>query len=250
MLNLLQPQDRRSLAAGDGPEAVAARARLAAAGVDGALIAAVAAWFGELPLAGTPAVLEVGAGVGTQLAALVAARPAEACGLALSAPALDAAARLHPGAATWIVANADRRLPFLDASLDVAVGVKGPKNPPELARVLRPGGRLLLVVPGAEDLAELRRATAGAALPRDPAARALERFGAPFLLRRRVETRERCTLAGELLRDLLRVSYRGLRASEARRAEELGELAVTLHSVLLDLERGPAEDATYSGGSS
>ena len=39
----------------------------------------------------------------------------------------------------------------------------------------------------------------------------------------------------ELLRDLLRVSYRGARASEARRAQELEAQAVTLAATLLHL---------------
>jgi len=161
----------------------------------------------------------------------------DAYGLDLSAHAVRAAARLHPGP-TWLIDNADRRLPFLDASLDLVLSVKGPKNPPEFARVLRPGGHLLLAVPGADDLVELRRATAGGGLPRDPAQRALERFGAPFELADRRDVTERVALDPAGLRDLLLVAYRGQRRSEAARAATLEAATVTAAAVLLAFRRG------------
>lgn len=250
VLNLLQPQDRRSLEAGDARDIVAARARLADLELDRALVETLMNWCAELGPAPGAALLEVGCGVGTQLAALAAARPLAAFGLDLSAHAADAAARRHPRP-TWLVGNADRRLPFLDRSLDVLLSVKGPKNPAEFARVLVPGGRLCVVVPGVDDLVELRSATAAGGLRRDPAARALERFQLGFTLASRREVRDERLLAGAALQDLLHVAYRGRRQSEAARAAELQELRVTLSSVVLELVRdGRADAAAHSGGSS
>ena len=238
-VNLLQPQDRKSLAAGDSAEAVQARLRLAARGADVELRRAVGGWLERVDVA--QAVLEVGAGPGVLLGTLDAP---ERYGLDLSVHAVERAAREHADA-TWIVANADRRLPFVDASLDVVLSMRGPKNPAEFARVLAPGGHLLLGVPGELDLAELRRATAGEALPRDPAARAIEAFDAEFVLDASVltdgrrEVTERVELDREGLADLLRTVYRGARGPERARAAELDALAVTQATVLLHLRPKP-----------
>jgi len=93
-------------------------------------------------------------------------------------------------------------------------------------------------VPGADDLVELRRATAGGGLPRDPAQRALERFGAPFELADRRDVTERVALDPAGLRDLLLVAYRGQRRSEAARAATLEAATVTAAAVLLAFRRG------------
>lgn len=237
--NLLQPQDRRSARAGDARETVAARERLARAGVDAALRAALGARVARLAAAGgARALLDVGCGPGVVLAA--AAPPgALAFGLDLSVPAVDAAARRSPGHG-WIVANADRRLPFQDASLDLVLAIKGPRNPAEFARVLAPGGRLLLAACAPDDLDELRRASAGGALPRDPAERALALCAGRFVLEAREEVRERTALEPDALRDLLRVAYRGARHAEARRADALEPMAVTQSSVLFELRSSSA----------
>src|SRR5215207_8392324 len=62
--NLLQPQARRSRTPGDGPQAVAARERLAGVGFDGALALALAERAGALALAPGAGVLDAGCGVG------------------------------------------------------------------------------------------------------------------------------------------------------------------------------------------
>lgn len=241
-LHLLQPQDRRSRQPGDDPAIVAARERLARAGLDQALRAAVGARVAGLGLGQGAGVLDVGCGVGSVLAALReagAAPGAELYGVDLSAAAVAAAARREPGA-LWIVANADRRLPFLDGSLDLVLSIKAPKHPQEFARVLAPGGTLLLALPAVDDLLELRRATAGEGLARDPAQRAREAFAERFELLETSTVRERPRLAPEVARDLLRASYRGARRGERERAGALCETTVTLGATLLLLRRRDA----------
>lgn len=239
-VNLLQPQDRRSAVPGDAPGLVEARLRLAAAGADHDLRAAVARWSDSPAIRGAGgALLEVGSGPGLLLGELARDPSREAYGLDLSLRAVARAARAYPRAG-WIVANADRRLPFLDASLSVLISMRGPKNPGEFARVLLPGGHLLLGVPGVDDLGELRRATAGGELPRDPAERALAAFAARFELVGRWECRQRLALDRGGLGDLLATVYRGARWSEARRAAELEGLTVTQATVLLHLRAARA----------
>jgi 23S rRNA (guanine745-N1)-methyltransferase len=64
------------------------------------------------------------------------------------------AARAHPRAVS-VVADTWARLPVADAAVDRVLVVFAPRNGPEIARVLRPGGRLVVVTPSADHLTEL-----------------------------------------------------------------------------------------------
>jgi SAM-dependent methyltransferase len=77
---------------------------------------------------------------------------------------------------TGVVLDLWRPLPLRDASADVLLDVFAPRNPPEYARVLRPDGALVVVVPTADHLSELR-ATAGMLdIPDGKAERVEEQF--------------------------------------------------------------------------
>ena len=159
-VNLLQPQDRRSPVAGDSSEAIDARARLLAAGVGRTILDGFVARAASLELADGAVVAELGAGTGDALGALAADRAVTGVGIDLSTAAASKAARRFP-ALTWVVANADRRLPLLDRSVSLALSLHARRNPEESSRVLCAHGHLLLAVPGADDLIELRRAVLG-----------------------------------------------------------------------------------------
>lgn len=100
-------------------------------------------------------VVDVGAGTGRHLAAVLDARP-HSVGLALDASrhALRRAARVHPRAAA-VLCDVWRPLPLADATADVLLDVFAPRNGAEFARVLRPDGELLVVTPAPDHLAEL-----------------------------------------------------------------------------------------------
>jgi 23S rRNA (guanine745-N1)-methyltransferase len=234
--NALQPQDRRSLEAGDSPEAVAARQRLFECGVGGALASELARLVGELECAHQPAVLDVGCGPGLFLRALTERRTLTTCGLDLSRHAIEAATKVLPRA-TWIVANADRRLPFASGTFDCVLSLAGPKNASEFARVLAPHGHVILAVPAADDLIELRGAVLDEGRTIERAAKTLGLFAPLFALTQRREIRERKEHSAEGLQDLLCVSYRGARRGEAARAATLESLEVTSSSEILVLER-------------
>lgn len=225
--NLLQPQDRRSRNPGDPKEAAEARRRLFAAGHGEPLLRALVEILDDLDLPARPAILDVGCGEGSMLDAVGREREIEAHGLDLSVPAIDLAARAFPKA-TWIVGNADRFLPYAEGSLDVVMSLTARLHPTELRRILAPEGRLLVAVPGPDDLIELREALLGEGIERDRLERAAgELSAAGFELERRLAVRHVAELDAAGIRDVLASSYRGARASERRRLEGLSHLAVT-----------------------
>jgi hypothetical protein len=57
---------------------------------------------------------------------------------------------------TGVVLDLWRPLPLRDAAADLAINVFAPRNPPEFARALRRHGHLVVVVPTAGHLNELR----------------------------------------------------------------------------------------------
>lgn len=59
---------------------------------------------------------------------------------------------------TWMVASARARLPFADGGVGALLNVFAPRAPEEFARVMAPGGLLMVVTPLAEHLAEARAA--------------------------------------------------------------------------------------------
>lgn len=226
--NLLQPQDRRSLDAGDSRAAALARRRLFDAGHDLALLREVGATVAGLPPppAGA-AVLDVGCGEGSMLAALFGERPWAAHGIDLSVPAIELAARRAP-AATWVVANADRALPYARGSFALLMSLTARRPAGEMRRVLAADGWLVVAVPGPDDLVELRAAVQGEGRRQERLARVVAELDGDFALAGRRSVRWQARLDHESLRDLLATTYRGARAAERRRFEELDGLALTM----------------------
>lgn len=101
-------------------------------------------------------VVDVGCGTGYYLAGVLARLPgARGLGLDTSVRALRSAARAHDrvAAVAWDVF---RPFPLADGVADVVLDVFAPRNPAEFHRVLRPTGRLVVVRPSGQHLAELR----------------------------------------------------------------------------------------------
>ena len=100
-------------------------------------------------------VVDLGAGTGWYLARLLELLPDRA-GLALdlSKHALRRAARAHSRIAA-VACDAWRPLPLRDSVAALALSAFAPRNGPELARVLRPDGALVLAAPTQAHLGEL-----------------------------------------------------------------------------------------------
>lgn len=233
-VNLLQPQDRRSLAAGDSLSAVDARASLLADGVGRTLIDAIAARASALDLGDDPVIVDLGCGSGDALAALSEAN--SGIGIDLSTPAIDRASRRFPNR-TWVVANADRRLPLLDHSVDLVLSLHGRRNPSEVARVLRAGRYHLVAIPAADDVIELRELVQGTRVERDRKDAVLAEHEAVFQLVEHSVVRETLSLDRAALLNLLQGTYRGVRRGAADRVAALTRMDVTLASDLLVFRR-------------
>lgn len=147
---------RAEPAAADTAAMVAARSSVHAAGVLAPLSEALAATVADHLGARTgPAVLDLGAGTGDHLAAVLDAVP-DAVGIAidLSRAAARRAARVHPRVGA-VVADAWQRLPVRDGVVEAVLNLFAPRRLDELARVLAPGGIAVLVTPGPGHLAPL-----------------------------------------------------------------------------------------------
>jgi 23S rRNA (guanine745-N1)-methyltransferase len=171
-INLLQPQDKKAKNPGDSKDAALARRRLHERGTTEPLLQGLSEL---LAASASDVVLDAGCGDGFYLGSLAQRIGFAAHGVDLSIPAIDAAARKYK-TCEWVVANADRFLPYSEASFSRVMSITARMNPPEFRRVLREDGRLLVAIPAPDDLIELR------GIGRDRAERTLNEFGALFTL--------------------------------------------------------------------
>ena len=150
---------RPSTGTGDSPSMVQARASFLGRGHYAAFADAVASALSAQDegneVGRDEPIAEVGAGTGYYLAQVLRGREGSGVALDVSAAAARRAARAHERIGS-VVADAWTSLPLRDACLGGVVVAFAPRSGGELARVVRTGGRLVVLVPGADHLAELR----------------------------------------------------------------------------------------------
>ena len=156
-VNLLPVQNKRSKDPGDSKAMVQARREYLNKGYYQPLAQALA----DTVLAmGSQALLDAGCGEGYYLRYLV--EQAEQQGTELSVAALDISKWAVQTAAkqdkrlSWMVAS-NNAIPLANNSVDTILCVFGFPVEAEFKRVLKPGGRLIMVDPASEHLIELKR---------------------------------------------------------------------------------------------
>ncbi len=208
--NLLPIQHKKSRAPGDNHPMIRARRDFLAAGHYAPLRDTIAdllhSWH-------TETLLDVGCGEGWYTAALTRSAR-EVIGLDIAKEAARLAAKQTPSA-TWLVASS-AALPLADESVDVITSLFSPVSINEAVRILRPGGRLLLVTPGETHLRMLRERLFDEVRPHQP-----DKFVAGLAPRFTLETRQELTFPLSLdrksLADLLMMTPYAWRALREKR---------------------------------
>lgn len=150
---LMPPRRRR--ATGDDAAMVAARAAVLGSQLLAPLTTALVRTVLNVTRERAPVVLDVGAGTGHHLAAILDALP-DAQGVAFDASgaALRRAALAHPRIAA-VAGDVWHEVPLRDATVGLVTNVFAPRNASEFTRVLEPGGTLIVATPGPGHLREL-----------------------------------------------------------------------------------------------
>lgn len=183
----------------DTAEMVAARLRFLDAGHYRPILDAVAGGIDPR----TRTWVEPGAGPAWYLSRLLEAHPA-AHGLAgdVSVAAARRAARAHPRIGA-VVFDTWREWPVADASADLVLAIFAPRNVTEFARVLRPGGQVIVVTPNPDHLAELRAGYGLLDVPGDKSDRLADALADDFYADGRVEVRAELALSATEVGDLI-----------------------------------------------
>ena len=227
---LLQPQDRRSLNAGDSDAAVLARQNWLARGHATGLIETLKPWIESQSVnsASCLRTLDLGCGEGSFGPALFPNDADNYCGIDLSKRAIKLAARGWPSA-TWVLANADRILPVADASVHRITSLFGRRPVEEIARALCAGGICIVAVPGEDDLIEVREHVHQEGQRRarwETVVDEMANAGLDFIERKLWQ--RQVSLEPDAITDALAMTYRAVRHSEQARLRTVTAMEVTL----------------------
>lgn len=160
-VNLLLTKGKRPKFQGDSKEMLQARRRFLEAGyylpLSQAMNKQIVAWLGKQTA--VPAIADIGCGEGWYLGQLQQRlADVRSCffGVDVAKTAIQLAAKQYP-IPQFVVADIWHNLPFANGSITILLNLFAPRNPAEFARVLAPGGLLLVVIPQPHHLQQLRR---------------------------------------------------------------------------------------------
>jgi len=175
-------------------------------------------------------VLEAGCGEGHFIGGLAAGAQDGECyfGLDVSRDALRVAARRHRGV-LFFRNDVHHRICLRDGCVHLLLDIFAPRNPREFRRVLRPSGLLVVVIPAAAHLAELRAALPMIGMEPEKLRRTIERFRGPFELEGHDVVEFGAALEGDDVLDLVSMTPSAWHMDERARAQAsaLGPLEVT-----------------------
>lgn len=165
------------------------------------------------------AILDAGCGEGYYLHQLMEALPfpSDGYGLDISKEAVRLGASRYKDAC-FLVGSIHQPLLFATSSLDVVLNVFAPRNPAEFARVLRPGGLALVVIPAEGHLAALHDALCLPRIDGDKERRAVADFEGSLVPSHAETIRYRRVLPPEDVLHLIRMTPTFWHLSDEARA--------------------------------
>jgi SAM-dependent methyltransferase len=257
-VNLLAVRGRRQ-AGGDTAEMVAARSRFLDRGLYRQLADTIAACAlqclserGQQSLSTlVPFVVDAGCGEGYYLAhlrQLVGMHPDLAhvvcSGFDFSSDAIGQAARREPSC-VWLIADARDAWPYRDGAVSLLLNIFAPRNPQQLARVIASDGHLIVVIPTAQHLRELRAQVPLLGMQAGKRDHVLHQLSPAFVLRKSVVIEYTIALDSPGLVDLIRMtpSNRHLTAQDWRLIERIAGIQTQVSCEVLVLQRGGRDSA-------
>ncbi len=157
-------------------------------------------------------------------------------GMDVSKDGVQLASRKHP-LARFLLSNVHHHIPFTDGSISVASSIFSPRNFGEFARVLEPGGLLLIAIPTPAHLQELREFVKMLKIDEDKEAKLLQSLG-DFVLVESSALEGAAALGANDLRNLVTMSPNFRHNPDLENLSRIsGKLTVSFSIKVLELAR-------------
>ena len=232
-LNLLLAQHKRSRNPGDSDEMIRSRQRFLNAGYYNPLSDAIVAAVAKAASGPEQTVLDLGCGEGyymqqLRIASETASTKLKLSGMDISKFAVRLAAKRKMDAR--LAVDSVYNIPLFENRIDTAISVFSPISVEETARVLKPGGKLIMVGPGAEHLSGLTSLIYEQSLPHGGNTAGLEK-AAQFTLLEQIEIKETIVVTGSDILDLLKMTpyYWHSRPEQQEMLAKLDKLETLIH---------------------
>ena len=226
-LNLLLAQHKRSRNPGDSDDMIRSRQRFLSAGYYRPLSDAIVNQVAESTEDFNQSLIDLGCGEGHYMQQLRnASADLKLLGIDISKFAVRLAAKRKMDA--WLVVDSAFNIPLFENRIDTAISVFSPISGDETARILKPGGTLIMVGPGEQHLSGLTEIIYDKTVPH--AGNPLETTG-QFSLQKSIEIKEAISVKGSDILDLLTMTpyYWHTKPEQQELVAKLDKLETPIH---------------------